>query len=142
MWLPVTKSTAGTSRGVAVARPERVDAFERGGQRDHRAGRQRHADVAADGRRVPDLERRQAARRCTRGTAARRVHSGGPLNRCSSAIRQVAAISSPAGDAVSGGQPRALEIDQRVGGGLRLGEQPGAAGQPGMAVAPLPDLVE
>ena len=41
---------------AAVRRPERADAVERGGQRDHRSRRQRHADVAADGRRVPDLE--------------------------------------------------------------------------------------
>ena len=42
---------------AAAGLPDRADAVERGGQRDHRPRRQRHADVAADGRRLPDLER-------------------------------------------------------------------------------------
>ena len=51
-----------------VGAPQRVGGVERHRQRDHRSGRQRHADVAADGGRVPHLERgeeRIAARGAT-----------------------------------------------------------------------------
>src|SRR5258708_15762211 len=44
---------------LAIARPQRADALESRRKRDHGAGGQRHADVAADGRGVPDLERHQ-----------------------------------------------------------------------------------
>jgi hypothetical protein len=44
---------------LRIARPERVDAFKRDRERDHRAGGQRHANIAAHRRRVADLERHQ-----------------------------------------------------------------------------------
>ena len=40
-----------------IAGQQRVAGLERRGERHHRACRQRHADIAADRRRVPDLER-------------------------------------------------------------------------------------
>ena len=43
----------------AAPRPERGNALERGRERNHRARRQRHADVSAHRRLVPDLERGQ-----------------------------------------------------------------------------------
>ena len=42
-----------------VGRPQRVGRLQRDRHGDHRAGGQGHADVAADRRRVPHLERRQ-----------------------------------------------------------------------------------
>ena len=44
---------------AAIGLPDRADAVERRSQRDHRARRQRHAEIAADGRGLPDLERSQ-----------------------------------------------------------------------------------
>src|SRR6202043_2271224 len=41
---------------AAVGLPDRADAIERRRERDHGTCRQRHADVAADGRGLPDLE--------------------------------------------------------------------------------------
>src|SRR3989442_4451666 len=41
---------------TATGLPDRADTVERRGERDHRARRQRHADVAADGCSLPDLE--------------------------------------------------------------------------------------
>ena len=55
-WLPVTKSATRNLLLAAVGLPDRADAVERRGQRDHRPGRQRHAEIAADGRGLPDLE--------------------------------------------------------------------------------------
>ena len=43
----------------AIGRPDDANAAQRAGQRNHGPGRQGHADVAADGRRIPDLERRE-----------------------------------------------------------------------------------
>ena len=55
-WSPVTKSATPMLLLAAVGLPDRADAVERRGQRDHRPGRQRHAEIAADGRGLPDLE--------------------------------------------------------------------------------------
>ncbi len=44
---------------AALRRPDRAHAVERRGERDHRSRRQRHAEIAADGRHVPDFERRE-----------------------------------------------------------------------------------
>ena len=41
---------------AAVRGPDRAHAVKRGGERDHRPRRQRHAKIAADGRHVPDFE--------------------------------------------------------------------------------------
>ena len=68
-------------------------------------------------------------------------HPGGPSKSCSSTTRQVAAMSRPASVAVSGAQPRSVEIDQRVDGHLWLGEQPGTPGQPRIAFTPAIDVV-
>ena len=54
-----TKSTTATCRSPPLRRPDRAHAIERGGQRDHRSRRQRHAEIAADRRHVPDFERGQ-----------------------------------------------------------------------------------
>ena len=56
LWLPVTKSTTGHFAWFSTPRPERANALQRGGERNHRARRQRHADVSAHRRLVPDLE--------------------------------------------------------------------------------------
>ena len=138
-WLPVTKSTTDTSRGLAVARPQRADAFERRGQRDHRPSGQRHADIAANGRGVPDLERHQERVDAFRGTAAPLANRSG---------FEVVQFHDPTGrgDVEAGfrrGQRRpaqTVEIDQRVDGNLRLGEQPGTAGQPRIAITPAIDV--
>lgn len=42
-----------------IGGPERVTGLQCDRHRDHRSGRQRHVDVAADRRRIPDLERRE-----------------------------------------------------------------------------------
>jgi hypothetical protein len=52
------------------------------------------------------------------------VQTAGLSNRWSSAILQVAAISSPSKAAMEGQRD---EVDQRVRGPLRLREQPGSA---------------
>ena len=57
----------------ARRRPDFAHAVERGGERDHRPGRQAHAEIAAHRRRVPDLEggdERVAARADERGGGA------------------------------------------------------------------------
>ena len=120
---------------AAVRRPDRADAVERRGQRDHRPGRQRHAEVAADRRHVPDLERGQKRACSTARSAARRSRRAAAPKASSCAMVQVAAIASPPSPACSGGQPR-RQIDQPREVRLRLGEQPGAAGEPGVALAP------
>ena len=140
--LPVTKSTRRQRGAVAFARPQLVHAFERGRQRDHRSGGQRHHDVAADRRLVPNLERREkraAALADQRGrdprfgrVRMRRVRRSGRLRRFPSRRRA----------RVSDGQRERLEIDQRVRVDLRLGEQPRAAGQPRVTGAPALDFVE
>ena len=86
---PVTKSTASTVRADPSGAQQLVAGLERDRQRDHRAGRQGHADVAADGRRVPDLERGQerlAARReeGARDPIARRRRRHTARGRCTS----------------------------------------------------------
>jgi len=49
----------------AIGLPDGADAVERRGKRDHRACRQRHAEIAADGGGLPDLEGRQGTRGST-----------------------------------------------------------------------------
>jgi hypothetical protein len=44
---------------VAIASHNRANTFESCGQRNHRTGGQRYADISADGCGVPDLERRE-----------------------------------------------------------------------------------
>ena len=46
-WLPVTKSIAAHFALAPIAGQEGVAGFECGGERHHRACRQRHADIAA-----------------------------------------------------------------------------------------------
>ena len=107
---PVTNSTRHVAL-AAVARPDGADAFQRGGQRDHRAGRQRHADVAADGGRVPDLERSEEG-----AAALADQRRGRPFRRArgvSSAIVQVAAMGSPRSSTSSAGQPRLARSTSR-----------------------------
>ena len=136
----MTKSTTGTSRGLPLLRPQVADAFERGGQRDHGAGRQGHHDVAADGRGVPDLERHQEG-----VDALVEQRHGAPFRR----PLEVVQLDDLAGRGDLEARRRLgerrpaqpLEVDQRVGGDLRLGEQPGSAAQEGVAVAPF-DLLE
>ena len=69
------------------------------------------------------------------------IHCLGASNAYSSAIRQVAAISSPVSLAVSAGQREGLEIDQGIGVNLRLRKEPRSAGEPRIAVTPMADFV-
>ena len=78
VWLPVTKSSTAISRGAAAARPQRAGTLKRRGERDHRPRGQRHADVAADGRRVPDLERGEKRVAALARAAASALHAAGP----------------------------------------------------------------
>jgi hypothetical protein len=123
-----------------AARPQRVGALKRDGQRDHRPGRQRHADVSADGGGIPDLERGQE---CLAALAQQRQCA--PFRRAGEPVE----LRDTAGrcDVEPGGARRErrptqlLEVDQRIGCDLRLGEQPGAAREPGVAIAPFNDLI-
>ena len=138
---PVTKSIAWHAPRLALARPELVDAFERDRQRDHRAGRQRHHDVSADRRFVPDLKRRK------KRTAAL-VDQRGSRPLLGRFERVEFGDAAGRGDLKAGvayGQRRPaerLEIDQRVDVNLRLGEEPRAAGQPCVAGTPTLNFVE
>ena len=115
-WSPVHEIDDRHPPLAAVARPDRADALQRGGQRDHRAGRQRHADVAADGGRVPDLERGQERAaaladqrraRSTRPAARTRIELG---DRCRSR-RSPARRSSTAAPASRASQGRSAGAD-------------------------------
>ena len=77
-WLMVAGDEIGRGHlaRFRAARPQHIAALERHSQRDHRAGRQRHADIAADGGRVPDLPRRQQ-----RVAAAAQQRRGRPVRR-------------------------------------------------------------
>jgi hypothetical protein len=122
------------------ARPQGVGGLERDGQRDHRPRRQRHADIAADGGCVPDLERREE-----------RVAAFPHDRQClpfGGASEPVELRNGACGRDVEAGGRRLqrrpvqlVQVDQRVGGNLRLREQPGAAGKPCVSVAPLRDLI-
>ena len=116
----------------AVARQKRVAGLERGGERHHRASRQRHADIAADRRRVPDLERGEKGagaelkqrRRDPVGRRLEMVQFGDGAGRrdIEACLRRL--------------KRRPLQgpkIDERVSRDLRGGEQPGAPGKPGIA---------
>ena len=101
-WLPVTKSIAAHFALAPIAGQEGVAGFECGGERHHRACRQRHADIAADRSGVPDLERGKKG-------AGAELKQGrrGPFRRrkpYSSAMVQVAAMSRPVLEAASEGQ--------------------------------------
>ena len=73
-WLPVTKSTTLARCSLPPDFQIRADAVERRRQRDHRAGRQGHTEVAADGGGLPLKEARNARQHwLIRGDAS---HSG------------------------------------------------------------------
>ena len=135
MWLPVTKSSAGDLARLAALRPQRVDAFERGSERDHGAGRQRHADIPADGRRVVDLERHQQ-RVAAQFQQRRRGPVGGRLELLELGDRAGRGDFKSVGGQLERRPAQRLEIDQRVGGDLRRREQPGAAGKIGITRLP------
>ena len=115
-------------------------AVERGRERDHRPCRQRHAQVAADRRHVPDLERGE------KGAAAltdqpRRDPRRGRLESVERRDRAGRRDEQPGvGDAqrrpVAGSRGRS-----GVEAGLRLRKQPRAAREPGVAVGEGADLV-
>ena len=92
---------------TAVRRPHHGGAVQRGAQRGHRPGRQRQADVAADRRHVPDLERRHERR-----GSATMPEQRQPGGRPSSAIVQVAAISRPSSVARQRRPAERGEVDQ------------------------------
>ena len=134
-WLPVTKSSDGDLLFAAVGLPDGADAIERGRQRDHRAGGQRHAEIAADGRGLPDLE---GGQECAAALVDQRCRD--PFRRAvrasSCATVQVAAIVRPI---VVDRQRRPFEIgqiDQPRQMGLRFREQPGPAREPSIACRP------
>ena len=86
------------------------------------------------------LKEARNARQHSRSSGAA-FQPAGALNRSSSAIVQVAAISSPVVGRLQGRPVQRAKIDEGIGLHLRLGEQPGAAGQPGIALVPPVDLV-
>ncbi len=110
---------------AAVARPDRADAIERGGQRDHRAAGGSDMQMLPPTVAVFQIlnEARNARQHWPiRGAA---VHSTGSDADSSAAIVQVAAIRRPVRS--SRWRPvEAAEIDQAVQMRLRLREQPGA----------------
>ncbi len=120
---------------AAVRRPDRADAVERGGERDHRAGRQRHADIAADGRRVPDFEGGEEG-----AAALADQRRGDPFDRAGEAVELRDGAGGGDVEPVGAGLQRLPaergEIDQPRQPRLRLGKQPGAAAEPGIAGAP------
>ena len=136
-WSPVTKSSGVDGALGAVGSPQRVRRLERDRQRDHRAGGQGHADVAADGRRVPDLERGQERLAASRRKAGPRVQSPGGAKRIQVADGARGA-DLEAGVARDEGIPaQRRQVDQAAQLGLLRGEQPRSAGQPGIAFAPV-----
>ena len=132
-WLPVTKSTASTVRSDPSVAQQRVGGLERDGHRDHRSRGQRHADVAADRRGVPHLERRQEGLAAGARTAARLASRPGATNAYRSRIGAHRADLEPG---VAGDQRVPAErhqVDQPAQIRLLIGEQPGSAGQPRVA---------
>ncbi len=121
---------------AAVRRPDGADTVERGGERNHGACRQRHAQIAANRRHVPDLERCQK-----RAAALINQRRRGPFDRRGDAVelRDGAGTGDfEAGRAHAQRLPAELgQIDKPAEFGLRLGKQPGAAADPGIARAPL-----
>ncbi len=125
---------------TAVGLPDGADAVERCGERDHRPRRQRHADIAADGRRLPYLEggeERAAALVDQRGGdpfrgAGQRIELGDRAGRC---YRKFG---------LRDGERRPFqvsEIDQPAEMDLRFREQPGPAREPSIACRPNGQLV-
>ena len=113
----------------AVGQPDDTDAAQRAGQRNHRPGRQGHADVAADGRRIPDLERRDESPAALadqrRGDPGRRQRQPVELRDGAGRTEAHAVVAN------LGRRPaQAGEIDQPRQMRLRLGKQPRPAGQP------------
>ena len=125
---------------AAIGLPDRADAVERRGERDHRPGRQRHADVAADGRRLPDLEGGEE-----RAAALVDQRRGDPFRRAGQRIE----LRDRAGrgnrkPGLTDGQRRPFqvgEIDQPGQMGLRFREQPGSAREPSIACRPNGQLI-
>ncbi len=104
VWLPVTKSTTGTWRGLPL-RGHKVQTPSSA------AVSEIMAPAGSDMQTLPPTVaafqilndiRNASMHWSNSGTAC---HSGGPLKSCSSTILQVAAISSPAGVTVNAGQP-------------------------------------
>ena len=120
---------------AAVGLPDRADAVERRRQRDHRSRRQRHAEIAADGRGLPDLERSQ---KC----AAALIDQGGcePIGRAAERIElrdRAGRGDRELGIADRQRRPFQIgEIDQPPQMSLRLREQPGPAREPSIACRP------
>ena len=120
----------------ARCRLQRVGGLECHGHGDHRPRGQGHADVAAHSGRVPHLERRQE------GLAA-----GGEQRRGSPVGRRGKCIQVPDGahradlePDVTGHQRVPAErhqVDESAQVRLLVGEQPGSARQPGVALAPV-----
>ena len=125
---------------TATGLPDRADTVERRGERDHRPRRQRHADVAADGRCLPDLEGGEK-----RAAALVDQRRGDPFRRAGQRIE----LRHRAGRGYR--QPRLAdgqrwpfqvdEIDQPGQMGLRFREQPGPAREPGIACRPNGQLI-
>ena len=134
-WSPMTKSATLNLLLAAVGLPDRADAIERRGQRDHRTCRQRHAEIAADGRGLPDLERCQE-----RAAALVDQRRGDPFRRAGQRIEL--RDRAGRGDGQAGfvdGQRRPSkigQIDQPRQMDLRFREQPGPAGEPRIACRP------
>ena len=134
-WLPVTKSTTRTRCSPPSGLPDRADAVERRGQRDHRPGRQGHAEVAADGGGLPDLEGGQK-----RAAALVDQGRGEPFRRTGQRVQ----LRDRAGrrdrePALADRQRRPFEIgkiDQPCQMDLGFREQPGPAREPSIACRP------
>ena len=120
---------------LAPLRPQRVDAFERSSERDHGAGRQRHADIPADGRRVVDLERHQQ-RVAAQFQQRRRGPVGGRLELLELGDRAGRGDFKSVGGQLERRPAQRLEIDQSVRGDLWRREQPSAAGKIGITRLP------
>ena len=135
-WLPVTKSATAMRLLAAIGLPDRADAIERRRQRDHRAGRQRHAEIAADGRGLPDLEGGQKRAAALVDQRRRDPFRRAGRKASSCAIVQVAAIVSSAARDRQRRPFEIGEIDQPGQMDLGLREQPGAAREPSIACRP------
>ena len=127
---------------LAAPRPEGADALERRRQRDHRPRRQRHADVPAHRRLVPDLERREE-----RPAALAEQRGRLPVGRRLGAELIELHHLAGGGDLQTllrgdqRGPVERLQVDERVHVDLGLREQPGPAGQPGKSGFPGGDLL-
>ena len=77
-----------------------------------------------------------ASQHCRASAAPRARGRRAGRQRASSASVQVAAMLRPSSVSVSGGQPKRVQVEQPAQPRLRLGEQPGAAAEPGVAVPP------